>query len=385
MWTNTLSCCILLGLAPWTAAYDDINNGLTAIPAGISAAETAINLKQNQIASIDSLPVVFTALSTLQLQNNLLVEFPQLCTVGLTLQMLYLMDNNINVISPSRLDCLVVLTRLYLSGNKLTTIPDVSGPGATLQFLSINDNNFITVPYLPNLGGSVIFFAINSNNITTVTATDLLFPSLMALTLYDMQLETFPDISDLGSSLMQIDFHDNQIEDVPTSILNKMTKLRKIQMHENKLKEFPDLCNSASKDLLTDMDLTGNEITSVPLERLRCLSVISLLWLKNNPMTSFPNVCHMTTTATIKWMMPYSGYMTCDCHARWMKLMQESNNLVIWNPPFKPCSEPAELVGIDLNDLHVDNFTCAGNYSDNAGNNIQLNFLILFMILIFAN
>jgi hypothetical protein len=50
--------------------------------------------------------------------------------------------------------------------------------------------------------------------------------------------------------------------------------------------------------------------------------------------------------------------------------MEEANNFDVLNV-IKPCGEPAELVDFTWNDLHIDNFTCQGNYSNKWKGNVK--------------
>jgi hypothetical protein len=43
----------------------------------------------------------------------------------------------------------------------------------------------------------------------------------------------------------------------------------------------------------------------------------------------------------------------------WLKRMEEANKMAVIKA-FQPCREPAELVGINWEDLHIDNLTCQG-------------------------
>jgi Leucine-rich repeat (LRR) protein len=359
-----VSCCVVLGLVSDVRGYIGSNRGLSTIPNNIATTDPIINLRRNIIVSLDTFPA-FSALVHLDLTSNLLVAFPNVCSVGATLHYLSVTRNRISVIEPARLDCLVAIESLDLTGNAITSIPDVSGPGLTLTDLRFDKNKFNSIPRLAHLGSNLTRLYVGGNKLDMVTATDLRqFTSLVNLNIGQSQLKSFPDISVLAHSLVFIEAQDNYIADIPTEVLNKMTKLQYMWMRTNKLRQFPDFCNSPSKDQVRHLDLSFNDIRIISVELLKCLSVVEMLNLRDNPLTSFPNVCHMTSPpSTIMWDLP-SASMTCDCHLRWLKGMMEANNLnkyfLGYMFELQPCKEPADLLGVPWYDLQIDNLTCEG-------------------------
>ena len=94
-----------------------------------------------------------TTLHTFDTSSNDLSRFPNLNRTADTLKNLYLSNNLINHIEADLLDQLVVLSQLYLDGNRLANIPDVPGPGDTLTILDLSDNLIEDVPDIPLMGG----------------------------------------------------------------------------------------------------------------------------------------------------------------------------------------------------------------------------------------
>ena len=74
-------------------------------------------------------------ITTINSEYNRLDVFPLLSGCASTLAVLYLRNNNISSIEPSRLDMLISLEFLSLKYNMLSTIPDVPGPSQTLTYL----------------------------------------------------------------------------------------------------------------------------------------------------------------------------------------------------------------------------------------------------------
>jgi Leucine-rich repeat (LRR) protein len=110
----------VLSLVVGCQAYNGSYRNLTAVPGDISTTDTEITLQGNLITSLDTFPV-FPSLLGLDLAENLLATFPNVCSVGSTLQTLSLQKNMISDIDASRLDCLVMLQHLSVASNPLAS------------------------------------------------------------------------------------------------------------------------------------------------------------------------------------------------------------------------------------------------------------------------
>jgi len=86
------------------------------------------------------------------------------------------------------------------------------------------------------------------------------------------------------------------------------------------LEHMPDFSQSPSRHTLESMSLPRNAITNVPLHTLSELTAMKLVKLKANPLTTLPNLCH-APVVTFAISMP-SNTLICDCHLRWIKLME---------------------------------------------------------------
>ena len=69
-------------------------------------------------------------------------------------------SNDISYISPDRLNILTKLEYLSVGHNKLTSIPDVSGPGSTLTRLYLSSNPLAAFPDLFHLGRSLTYIEL---------------------------------------------------------------------------------------------------------------------------------------------------------------------------------------------------------------------------------
>lgn len=96
-----------------------------------------------------------TLLKEIKMIEVSLEEFPNCTYVANILEILDLSKNLLTTVPPDLLNMLINLQELKLAYNKLSTLPDVAGPGNTLKLIRINNNYFEEFPSLKKLGRSV--------------------------------------------------------------------------------------------------------------------------------------------------------------------------------------------------------------------------------------
>ncbi len=124
-----------------STSYTRVSENLITIPEDIPADTEIIDLTDNRIARVDSIPYPLPALSEIDLSDNLLTEFPDFSDCS-NVSVVKLKRNSITHISADRLNILTRLTHLFLRYNSLQTIPDVPGPGNTLIELQLHGNKW---------------------------------------------------------------------------------------------------------------------------------------------------------------------------------------------------------------------------------------------------
>ena len=111
------------------------NIGLTSVPDNLTDNITEIDLSANAITEMDGFPFYFD-LKEVVINRNLLETFPNVSSIGLTLQVLELQQNQISYIDGDILENLPSLDQLVLGGNQIAMFPEVSMP--SLRHLFIN-------------------------------------------------------------------------------------------------------------------------------------------------------------------------------------------------------------------------------------------------------
>lgn len=246
---------------------------LTAEGQRIAALPNAPNLEKLELPynSLKQLPVnfeKFKKLTRLDLSGNRFTAIPELICELPFLEQLDLTDNLIETI-PFAITKLVSLTSLWLPQNRLKCIPPCLEK-LPLHSLSVSQNQLNDISLLPQ---SLVFLACSSNYIPVLPKC---MPNLWTLYADNNQLMVVPDYPDLRyleasknqilkfsaplPMLRGLFLQQNSLTDV--SILSEMPKLQTIKLSENRLTTFPCL-KHANK--LTQVDLSGNFIREKPV------------------------------------------------------------------------------------------------------------------------
>jgi len=209
-----------------------------------------------------------------------------------------------------------------MSENLLSFLPDVTGPSNTLWKLYLNKNRFTALPALDNMGRSLRVIDISTNAIKEINASSLVkLPVIQSFNIATNPMTTFPDLQPIGATLRILTMNRNNIRVIPIDVLNSLQKLKWFFMgYTTTLEHVPDFSQSPSRHTLEILSLPRNAITNVPLHTLSALTAMTLVKLKANPLTTLPNLCH-APVVTFAISMP-SNTLICDCHLRWIKLME---------------------------------------------------------------
>lgn len=159
----------------WSNSFNASGQGLTSIPSILIPIDVkTIQLDYNFIETTEAEDFQnFYQLRTFILRYGVLSVFPNFTFVSQTLELVRLSNNNISIIPPELLNILASLNTLDLTHNKLKSIPDVNGPGKSLQKLYISHNSFTEFPSLKFLGKILNRLRFQDNDITRFKATYL--------------------------------------------------------------------------------------------------------------------------------------------------------------------------------------------------------------------
>lgn len=315
--------CVSAVLIPSCQGYANTHASLTAIPGDIPSTETVILLDYNSLgdAAVSPFPA-FSSLLELGLSNNFITRFPSLTNV-ITLEILRLGNNYLATITPSYLDELYSLKELYLENNILSAIPDVSGPGATLETLVVENNNLPPYPNLYNLArkGIYIYLGNQTSEWGNVPAMFLMF-SFSLLTefgLTGLGISAFPDLYPHESRIQKLQLDHNALVELPLSYLPELTSL-------------------------VELDMSYNDIESV----------------------SSISVCQLSTSLSVKLAI---NPLRCDCDLRWLKLAQMTGIVVSgWDTR---CVSPPQHSGMSLHNLGL------GDLCDHSGKTVVIHIYML--------
>ncbi len=218
--------------------------------ANLTGMEYAINVKHlslgnNNISSLEPLKNLYN-LEYLDYTNNQVKAVPSWIFTLRKLTVVNGCNNNSTVISAGTGES--VLEELYLEGNKLSSMPDLSGCKRLVN-LSLANNAFVNFP-----------------------ATVLSLTNLETLSLAKNIIVQIPDISALTKlNTLNLDF--NEITDIPAGI-DKLTALQQLSVSNNKISQIPETITKMTTLQLLIMNF--NDIQTIP-EAVTSMSGLKVL------------------------------------------------------------------------------------------------------------
>lgn len=176
------------------------------------------------------------------------------------------------------------VTKLWLSGKNLTSLPEKFGQLSALSHLELKRNQLISLPISFGSLKSLDLLELSSNALSSLPTS---FGSLSALTFLDLsenRLITLPESFGLLSNLKNLFLIHNPIQSLPNSF-GSLKSLAHLSLSANALSSLPVSFGSLSG--LTELNLYKNNLTSLP-ENFGSLSVLRTLQLENNKLSLLP-------------------------------------------------------------------------------------------------
>jgi internalin A len=158
------------------------------------------------------------------------------------------------------------LQKLYLRGNRLTTLPDTTAQLINLQALVLNNNQLTTVPNAIAQLTNLQWLDLSGNRLTDMTYTISQPNNLRWLNLTSNQLITVPNaVADL-TNLQMLGLSGNQLTAIPNAIA-QLINLRELYLSSNQLMVVPSWL--AELPNLETLYLFDNPISTPPPETLK--------------------------------------------------------------------------------------------------------------------
>jgi Leucine-rich repeat (LRR) protein len=230
---------------------------------------------EDRAEAVDKILDFFTnAKQELELSNLNLSSLPDIfnhpCFLY-RLQKLYLDGNKFTTL-PNTIGNLRALTHVYLDDNELTDLPNMSNMHA-LEEISLNNNT--TLEIFPDIGNPPILKHLQlSNNSLRILPGIANLSNLKQLDLDDNQLEILPDMSNMHA-LETINLNNNQLTTLPDTIGN-LPNLVYLYLENNLLRTLPHTIGNLSA--LKHLDLHSNfNLSGIPLEMLALPRTCSII------------------------------------------------------------------------------------------------------------
>lgn len=185
---------------------------------------------------------------------------------------------------PHKVCQIVTLERLWVSHNKLSTLPPELSQLTQLRELFLHRNAFEEIPTCLCKLPCLQLLWLNNNKITTIPDDIAKLTSLKRLHLDHNFIKDFPDSLCQLMDLEVLYLNNNAIHHVSETIGN-LTKLKRLYLNCNKITEVPSSITKLTNILMLHFD--DNEIRSVRRDFSMYQSTMeakgSIINLKNNP------------------------------------------------------------------------------------------------------
>lgn len=225
-----------------------------------------------------------TDLAKLFLSSNKLQSLPDDLRLLPALVVLDVHDNLLSKL-PGAIGELLNLQKLNVSHNKLKSLPPELAQLRHLKSLLIQHNQLEEMPDALGQLAELEELDLSNNSLRNISGCLGGLTHLGRLNLSNNKLRTLPaEISSL-KSLRQLDCTSNLLEDVPTSLAG-MDSLEQLYLKQNKLTFLPELPNCKR---LKELHVGNNQISTLGPQHLSHLRCLSILDLRDNKLKSLPD------------------------------------------------------------------------------------------------
>ena len=275
----------------------------------------------------------FKNLRTLFLTNNKLTSLPDsLCTLS-NLHCLYLNNNLISYL-PESFGNLSNLRFLWIQNNCLTKLPESFFNLKLICELELENNKF---SYIPESLGTLICLErlhLNNNKLSKLPESIGNLTKLQTFYAHTNKLTNLPESIGNLQSLVSLQLHNNKLECIPDSIGN-LTHLIELLTSNNKLTRLPESIGNLSS--LRNLLLDNNQLKTLP-DSISRLNLLVELRLKNNHLVNLPDLSTFNELKAFTYTGNPSLHIPDDLAARFPLpyTLQEVMYLFNSNQPIDP-------------------------------------------------
>ncbi|KAI3643367.1 hypothetical protein MP228_012922 [Amoeboaphelidium protococcarum] len=174
---------------------------------------------------------------------------------------------------------LSVIDKLFLSNNRLESLPQELIQCLVLRELSLSSNRFVTIPSVVFQLPHLTKLSLSNNQLRRVPPEIQYLQQLRLLALAGNQIEELPqEIGEL-SNLIALDLQRNQLSSLPESIGN-LRSLETFMVSQNQLTRLPDSIGQLIS--LQILNVSKNSLVTLPSSLKWCSELCELIFFKNN-------------------------------------------------------------------------------------------------------
>lgn len=193
---------------------------------------------------------------------------------------------------------------LVLNGNQLTTVsPGIANLGNSLTRLYLTGNKLLSLPPEIKELSNLVELYLNHNQLTSLPNEIWHLKSLQILDLSQNPLGQLPpQIENLADSLTQLCLTETKLLALPTEI-GKLHNLTKLQLNNNKLTEIPNEFWQLTN--LVNLDIRKNKLTYISPQIANLRDNLKELLLAGNKLNLPFKPVQFTTGTVIKKMIAH--------------------------------------------------------------------------------
>ncbi|XP_012280255.1 leucine-rich repeats and immunoglobulin-like domains protein 3 [Orussus abietinus] len=339
-------------------------NKLTALRRGSFLSSnrlTHLNLNMNQISSIENGSLDnLTELEELRLNKNRLTQLKDLFTNLGNLRVLELNKNNLHQIQGLSLKNLKSLLELRLKRNKIERLNDGAfWPLKNLLVLEL-DYNLLSEVKKGGLFGldHLQKLTMSHNRISTIETQawdmckEIIELDLSNNAISSIERGSFEFLGRL--EILRMDY--NEITHISDGAFNNTPNLQILELNSNKISYMVEDTSGAFGPLgqLLKLGLADNRIKSINKNAFTGLTRVKELDLTGNNITSIQENAFVSVPSLTKLKMN-TGALVCDCGLQWLSVWLRTHD---YEDAEVSCGYPHWLQGMQLTQLHHENFTC---------------------------